>query len=222
MTQNMSGYPPAPGASPGSGDPRSAGDVVRDEAAGVGGSVKEAGGQVAQAAADQAKDVVAETRQQARDLLREGRHQVREQARTGQYKAADNLAAIADELRQMADAGDRNGVASELAAQGAARLHDFAAWLQKREPGDLLEEVRSWARQRPGTFLLAAAAAGVVAGRLTRGAIAAGQESQEAAASTRTRSASTPMNGGTVAQPGMRAPSGEPYGADFDGGRGPR
>jgi hypothetical protein len=35
----------------------------------------------------------------------------------------------------------------------------------------VLEEVRSFARRRPGTFLLAAAAAGLVAGRLTRGAV---------------------------------------------------
>ena len=34
-----------------------------------------------------------------------------------------------------------------------------------------LDEVRSFARRRPGTFLLAAAAAGLVAGRLTRGAV---------------------------------------------------
>jgi hypothetical protein len=41
--------------------------------------------------------------------------------------------------------------------------------LQNREPADLLEEVRSYARRKPGTFLLGAALAGVVAGRLTSG-----------------------------------------------------
>jgi hypothetical protein len=45
--------------------------------------------------------------------------------------------------------------------------------LQNREPAELLEEVRSFARRKPGLFLLGAAAAGVLAGRLTSGVKAA-------------------------------------------------
>lgn len=152
-------------------------EVAKDEARGVGESVKEAGGHVAQTAADQAKEVAAQTRQQARDLMSEGRQQVREQARTGQHRAAEGLNALADELREMADRGDRSGVATEVARQAADRVQDCGAWLRMREPGDLLVEFRSWARQRPGTFLLGAALAGVVAGRLTSGAIAAQRDS---------------------------------------------
>jgi len=49
--------------------------------------------------------------------------------------------------------------------------------LQNREPADLLEEVRSFARRKPGLFLLGAAAAGVLAGRLTSGVKAAHTDS---------------------------------------------
>jgi hypothetical protein len=45
--------------------------------------------------------------------------------------------------------------------------------LQNREPAELLEEVRRFARRKPGLFLLGAAAAGVLAGRLTSGVKAA-------------------------------------------------
>jgi hypothetical protein len=50
-------------------------------------------------------------------------------------------------------------------------VQDLAGWLEQREPGELLDEVRALARRKPGTFLLGALAAGVVAGRLTRGAV---------------------------------------------------
>lgn len=53
----------------------------------------------------------------------------------------------------------------------------FADRLQNREPAELLDEVRSFARRKPGLFLLGAAAAGVLAGRLTRGIQAAHSDS---------------------------------------------
>jgi hypothetical protein len=49
----------------------------------------------------------------------------------------------------------------------------MADWLEQREPGDLLDEVRRFARRRPGAFVLGALVAGVVAGRMTRGIVAA-------------------------------------------------
>jgi hypothetical protein len=122
-------------------------------------------------------EVAQEARQQARDLLGEGRTQVREQARAGQQRAASGLTSLADELREMADKGGQSGVASELARQASEKVQTFASWLERREPGELLDEARRWARQRPGAFLLGAALAGVVAGRLTSGVVAAQRES---------------------------------------------
>jgi hypothetical protein len=49
----------------------------------------------------------------------------------------------------------------------------LADWLDGREPGQLLDEARNFARRRPGVFLVGALAAGVVAGRMTRGVVAA-------------------------------------------------
>jgi hypothetical protein len=64
---------------------------------------------------------------------------------------------------------DTSGPAHELVRQATDKIEDLAGWLQNREPADLLDEVRSFARRKPGTFLLGAAVAGVVAGRLTSG-----------------------------------------------------
>jgi hypothetical protein len=64
-------------------------------------------------------------------------------------------------------------LATELTREASGRIHDWAGWLESREPADLLDEIREFARRRPGVFLLGAALAGVAAGRLTRGAVAA-------------------------------------------------
>jgi hypothetical protein len=144
-------------------------DVTRDQAAAVGQSASEAGSRVTQTAADQAREVAAETARQARDLLGEAGGHARGQASAQQQKAAGQLHSMADELRNMADKGGQSGVATEVAQQAAHRLHGAASWLEQREPADVLQAVRDFARRRPGMFLAGALAAGLAAGRLTRG-----------------------------------------------------
>jgi hypothetical protein len=56
-------------------------------------------------------------------------------------------------------------------------VETFSSKLQNREPAQLLDEVRSFARRKPGTFLIGAALLGVAAGRLTRGIQAAHSDS---------------------------------------------
>ena len=176
MTQNPGASGPGGG---GAAAQRPASDVARDEAADVGNSAREAGSHVAQSATDQAKQVVSETRAQARDLLGEAKGQVRHQAATQQHQAAWQLRAVADELSEMAAKGGRSGLATQVAQEAAERVRGVASWLDQREPGDLLDGVSDFARRHPGTFLVGAAAAGVVAGRLTRGLTgAAGPDGQ--------------------------------------------
>jgi hypothetical protein len=166
MSQSSGPYAPRTGEP--AGEPSTT-DVARDEAAGVAGHAREAGGQVAQTATDQARQVVAETGRQARDLLGEAQGQASDQASVQQQKAAQQLHSVADELGQMAANSGQSGVATEFARQAADRAHGVASWLEQREPADLLDEVRNFARRRPGTFLIGAAVAGLAAGRLTRG-----------------------------------------------------
>jgi hypothetical protein len=165
------------GLSPSSGGSRrpeeSATHVGRDEAASVGHSVRAAGEQVTQTATEQAKQVAEETSRQARDLIGEARGRAREQASTQQHKAAEGLRALSEELHDMAGRGAESGLATDLARQAAERVRSVASWLERREPGDAVDEIRGLARRRPGAFLLGAALAGVVAGRLTRGVAAA-------------------------------------------------
>lgn len=169
MSQQIGGYPPATGAGTPTGQPTTR--VARDEAGEVGRTAADAGKQVAGTAAEQAANVAQEAKAQARDLVGEARSQVGNQARVGQEKATDGIRALGRELREMADGGQQSGTASEVARQAANRVDQVADWLGQREPGDLVNEVRTFARRRPGAFLVGAALAGVVVGRLTRGAV---------------------------------------------------
>jgi hypothetical protein len=170
--------PPPSGATNVTGTPSTT-DVAKDEARNVGQTAAQAGSQVASTAADQAKQVTQETKRQAQDLVQQGRQQLQDQARNGQQKAGEGLAGIAQQLRTMVEGGGEtpSGPAADLVRQAGDKLEELATWVQDREPGDLVNEVRAYARRKPGVFLLGAALAGVVAGRLTTGVVAAHKDS---------------------------------------------
>jgi hypothetical protein len=150
-------------------------DVAKDQAKDVKQTAVQAGSQVASTATDQARQVAQETQRQARDLVDQGRTQLRQQAVSQQQKAAQGLTGLAQQLRGMADgtAQGAPGPAADLLQQASGYIEQFADRLQNREPAELLDEVRSFARRKPGVFLLGAAAAGILAGRLTSGVKAA-------------------------------------------------
>ena len=64
--------------------------------------------------------------------------------------------------------GPTQGMATDLAQEVSDRVRALGSHLENREPGQLLDDARDFARRRPGTFLLGALAAGVVAGRMFR------------------------------------------------------
>src|ERR1700712_662500 len=154
-------------------------EMAKGEAANVKDTAVSAGSQVASTAADQAKQVAQETQRQAKDLLDQGRTQVKDQVVSQQQKAGQGLSSLAQELRALADGSSEGapGPARDLLQQASSMVESFASKLQNREPAELLDEVRSFARRKPGMFLLGAAAAGIVAGRLTSGVKAAHTDS---------------------------------------------
>ena len=143
-------------------------DVAKDEAANVAGQAAGAAQNVAETAKSEAANVATEVKTNARDLLQQAKTDLTSQAGTQQQKAAEGIRTISSQLHTMADAPDQQGVASDLIRQAAERSAAVASWLENRDPGSLLDEAKSFARQRPGTFLLLAAGAGLLAGRLGR------------------------------------------------------
>ena len=124
--------------------------------------------------------------------------QLQEQARNGQLKASEGLEQIAQQLRTMVSGSGETptGPAADLVAQAGDKAQELATWLQSREPGDLLVEARNFARRRPGAFILGAAVAGILAGRLTTGVVAAHKDASPSNAGT-TPLPATPSYGTT-------------------------
>jgi len=170
----------APGQASYSADPgdTSKSQAAKEEASNVAGHAASAAQGVAETAKGEAANVAHEAKANAQDLLHQAKSGLTSQAGTQQQKAAEGMRNISSQLHSMASAPDQQGVASDLVRQAAERTSSVASWLENREPGDLLNEVTRFARNRPGTFLLLAAGAGVLAGRLTRGLTAGAPESQ--------------------------------------------
>lgn len=128
-----------------------------------------------------------------------------------QQQLAGGLRAISDELAAMAGQPDHPGVAADLARQAAGTSRNVARWLDDRDPGQLLEDVKDFARQRPGVFLALAAGAGLLAGRLTRGLAAEAHDSGTSAAAAGT-AFSSPEESGAAEMPAVDAGSLPPSG----------
>ena len=143
--------------------------VAAEQAKGVASDVKESGAQVAGTAKDETIQVATEAKEQAKDLFYQVRGEMSEQTSAQQHRAAGGLRTLADELAGMAQNSEQSGVASDLARQASQRVRTVAGWMEEREPGDLVAELKGFARRKPGTFLAAAGAAVSPAGRVSRG-----------------------------------------------------
>lgn len=164
--RQSSTFPPvSTGASPGTSSKT---EAAKGEASEVKQQAAESAQNVTETAKAEAANVAGEVKSNAKDLINQARTDLTAQAGTQQQKAAQGLHSISSELHTMADASEQPGVATDLIRQAAERSQSVATWLDNRDPGSLLSEVKSFARQRPGTFLLAAAGAGILAGRLSR------------------------------------------------------
>lgn len=151
---------------------QSTAQTAKGEAKQVAGTAADAGREVAATAKEGAQNVAAETKQQARSLLDTVRTEVGDQAVTQQHRIADALHGLSKELGGMASSSEESGPLTDLAQQASRKGGEVAHWLSEREPSDVLEAVRSYGRRHPVTFLALCGLAGVVAGRLTRSAVA--------------------------------------------------
>jgi hypothetical protein len=162
----------------GYGDSSDAGNgtaaVVKDQTADLGQGAVQAGKHAAGTAKEQAAAVTAEAARQGRDLARQAQGELSAQASEQQQRLAGSLQALSSELSSMASRSENPGVATDLVHQAAGTTRKVASWLEEREPGQLLEDVKTFARQRPGLFIALAAGAGLAAGRLTRGLASSG------------------------------------------------
>lgn len=179
MTTDSSGYRNPTYPPTDSGSDTGTTDLARDQAGQVASSATDKAGQVAQTTKEQAQEVVSEATAQARHLTGELRSEATDQANTQLSRLVETLRTAGDDLEQMIQGGGANdsGMVADLAGQLRTHVRDITGYLDGKEPGDLFDDLQQYARRRPGAFLLGATIAGVVAGRLTRGAKAAASDS---------------------------------------------
>jgi hypothetical protein len=126
--------------------------------------------QVAAVAAEEAHNVAGEAQDQVRRLVDETRAQAQDQAATQLDRLVETLRTFSDDLHAMASQSGSSGLAADVSRQAAGKVRTISSTLDGRDPSELLQDLRGFARRRPGLFLFGALTAGVVAGRLARGA----------------------------------------------------
>lgn len=144
-------------------------DTAKEQAANLKDQAAGAGGHLLDEAKGEAAAVTDEARRQLGDLWSQTRDEISAQVGTQQNRLAGGLTSFATQLNQMADAPTERNLATDVVREVGDRADALGRWLQDHGPDEVLDEVRHFARRRPGTFLLVAAGAGVVLGRLTRG-----------------------------------------------------
>ncbi|WP_035854570.1 hypothetical protein [Cryptosporangium arvum] len=161
---------------------REAAGSAQHEGSALAQSAKESGAQVAQTAGSEASHVAAEAKAQAGDLLRTTRDEVNTQVDSQRRRLVDALRTTGDEF---GSGGGQSALTNELSQRASTYARTFADYLDEKGPDAILADVRSFARRRPGTFLLLAGAAGVVAGRVFRSVSAASDDSGSGSGSDR-------------------------------------
>ncbi len=157
--------------------PASTADVVKEQASSLKDTAAGAGEHLLGEAKGEAAAVAKEARRQLDDLWSQARSELSGQAAGQQSRLAAGLSSVGANLTQMSSAPDERNLATDVVREVGERVDAVGRWLEAHGPEDVLDEVQRFARRRPGTFLLVAAGAGVVLGRLTRGLKDAGSSS---------------------------------------------
>jgi len=129
---------------------------------------------VAATAREQAGEVGHELSAQGQRVVADVKEKLHEQGERESEKVASSLRTFSDEARALADGRPQDaGPLADYAERAAGKVSELADRMEQRGIEGALDDVRVFARRRPGVFLLGAGIAGFAAGRLIRGATSA-------------------------------------------------
>jgi hypothetical protein len=165
-------------------DAKAKADAAKGAAQDVAGDAKEKAANVAGTAKEQAANVASEATDHAKQLYGQASESLKQQAGEQQKRAASGLKSLGEQLGRMAENDEEQGVASRVVRDLSGRASSAAGFLENRDPGSLLDEVKSFAAKRPGAFIAMAAGAGILAGRLTKAITTEVKHEKEAEAHT--------------------------------------
>lgn len=184
--------------------------TAKQEGQRVASTAKVQGKEVLRSTADQASEMMVSAKQQAaevadqasvqaRNLLEETRQRLEEQTATGAIRLGEQLQRLGEEALALSEghpeqAPNLQGYVKRAAntlLETADRAYAVSDDIQARGITGVLSDVQTFARRRPGVFLLGAAGLGLVAGRAVRAAKDDAAQGEEPAALPRR----TPVTG---------------------------
>ena len=155
------------------------------------------GSQVTEQARQQSQQLAHQARQQASDLANRGTRQLKGQLANQKHDASQRMVPFQSALRETAQQLRRQGQGSagDYAERAADQVERFSLYLRETEVDEIMEEVRSFARRRPGLFLGGGAAIGFFATRFLKSS----SEEQRSTTSARYDFEPTPTTTGRTA-----------------------
>ena len=160
------------GARNGPNGPSRQGDKIetaRAESAEVAETAKQAGKEVMSEVGEQTTSVARTAKEQFGELATQTRQELKAQSEQRGEQLAARMQTWAGQMKALVegrveDAGELRG----LIGDAQQRLESYASSLRERGPDGVLQDVRAFARRRPGMFLLAAGATGFAIGRIVK------------------------------------------------------
>ena len=137
---------------------------------GTTGSSTQGGNQMTEQAKQQSQQLAQQARQQASNLASRGTEQAKSQLANQKHNASQRLTPVQSALRETAQQlrNQGQGQVGDYAERAADQVERFSTYLRQTEVDEIMEEVRGFARRRPGLFLGSAAAVGFFATRFLK------------------------------------------------------
>jgi hypothetical protein len=134
------------------------------------GSSTQGSDQATEQAKQQSQQLAHQARQQASNLASRTSEQAKSQLANQKHNASQRMVPIQSALRESAQQlrNQGQGQVGDYAEKAADQVERFSTYLRQTEVDEIMEEVRGFARRRPGLFLGSAAAVGFFATRFMK------------------------------------------------------
>ena len=158
-------------------DAKEIASVAKAETVAVAQSAVDSGKEVVHEAAAQVSVVANAAKDQLGTVLGQVKGEFRSQIDARGQQAAEGMRTLSTQMSSLAEGRPQEaGRVGELLVEAQQRVQSYADTLQQRGPQGIAEDLTTFARRRPGLFLLAATAGGFAVGRFVRGGAAANRQ----------------------------------------------
>jgi hypothetical protein len=144
-------------------------ETAKAESAEVAETAKQAGKDVMTEVSEQTSAVARTAKDQFDQLATQTRQELKAQSEQRGEQLAARLQTWAGQMKALAEGRvEEAGELRALMGDAQRKLESYASSLRERGPDGVLQDVRRFARRRPGMFLLAAGVTGFAIGRIVK------------------------------------------------------